>query len=186
MDRGAWRAAVYGVAILRPSPVGVHGEGACVQCRLPRYTLGQPMWVHRLGHNTEQCRRVLWSWTRSGGGFRHNMSQTEKYVKWPQLQLLKTPTKTPTPDPWGPPQPGLASSPPLPTIPLVHCAPRSLAFSSFNTQLSPSQGMYHLTLLGLLHHKSSKSWALLANQFSTQMSVFSEISLDSQPKVVPT
>ena len=43
MDRGAWRAAVYGVAILRPSPVGVHGEGACVQCRLPRYTLGQPM-----------------------------------------------------------------------------------------------------------------------------------------------
>ena len=46
--------------------------------------------------------------------------------------------------------------------------------------------MYHLPLLGLLHPKSSKSWALLASQFSTQMSIFSEISLDSQPKVVPT
>ena len=43
MDRGAWRAAVHGVAVLRRSPVGVHEEGACVQCRLPGYTLGQPM-----------------------------------------------------------------------------------------------------------------------------------------------
>ena len=40
MDGGAWKAEVHGVAILRCSPVGGHGEGACMRCCLPRVHSG--------------------------------------------------------------------------------------------------------------------------------------------------
>lgn len=93
-------------------------------------------------------------------------------------------TKIPTPNHGlgGPPQPSPAHSLPhcLP-LPLTHDAPQAQPFSSLNTSLFPSWvPWHHFLCLGLSHPRPSKSWLLLANQLSTQMSLFRKISPDSR------